>query len=485
MTKISEELAELEAPTVKAVLNVVEKSVGKTPKKSFKKETELSESYIDDDGIWFEARPSQYSVLDEVLDPLGRPYGAFIGGIGSGKTATGAHFVLDKIETNPETLGLIAANTYTQLYQSTLPGLTKLFKKYGIEYVLNKEPKKFGYKSRFEDHKGVLSFRNGAQVVLRTLRNYEYIRGAEYGWFWLDETRDTKKEAWDVVLGRMREPNAKKICGIITTTPNGFDWLYETFHNDTTGLYKYVHCSTYENRKNLPAGYIEGLEKAYTQRYAEQELGGKFIDIVNGATYYAYGDHNNKSFAFDPALKTYMCWDFNYSEKPMSVVLCQEFEPGKYVFNKEFVRQFTNTPEMIEEISRFFKEVNFSGELIITGDSAGSNRQSAAVSSNYEQIEQAFGDYRSFEIVKRKTKSIVNRTEAMNAGLLNMQKEVRYYVDRDACPELHKDFQQVVWKGNGHELEGEKDKMRTHQSDAASYHAYNFHPLESHSKTLQ
>src|SRR5688572_30171846 len=121
----------------------------------------------------FKARPKQYEILDLTLSGKLK-YGLFCGGVGSGKTATGSHFAIDRINNNPETIGFIGANTYKQLDQSTLKAFFGFLEKYEIEYTFNKAPK-YNYKSQFKKHDGIISFPNGCQIITRSLDNYEDI----------------------------------------------------------------------------------------------------------------------------------------------------------------------------------------------------------------------------------------------------------------------------------------------------------------------
>ena len=53
-------------------------------------------------------------------------FNAFVGGVGSGKSHLGAHYLLEMAARNPDARGFIAANTYPQLWQSTLTALYKV-----------------------------------------------------------------------------------------------------------------------------------------------------------------------------------------------------------------------------------------------------------------------------------------------------------------------------------------------------------------------
>jgi phage terminase large subunit len=291
--------------------------------------------------VYFDARPKQADILEALLcrdfeqarkTPI---YGGFFGGIGSGKTATGTHFSLTMIKQNPLPVGFIGANSYQQLNQSTLKCFFGYVDRYGFKYVYDvRPPRSWGIKSRFKKHNGIITFAFGPQIIVRSMENYDDIRGIEIGWFWLDETRDTKKEAWDVIKGRLRDKTSTNRAGLVTTTPNGFDWQHQEFiikpgtKDDSGKILNRDHInvisSTYENRKNLPEGYIESLEDSYDSFLSRQELGGEFVNTQSGRVYYSYTDLNHdKTIKYDATLPLYIGMDFNVD--PMTAVLYQNY----------------------------------------------------------------------------------------------------------------------------------------------------------------
>ena len=66
------------------------------------------------------------------FDARAAKYVAFVGGVGSGKSHLGAHYALEMAARNPDVRGFIAANTYPQLWQSTLTALYKVARHYGV-----------------------------------------------------------------------------------------------------------------------------------------------------------------------------------------------------------------------------------------------------------------------------------------------------------------------------------------------------------------
>lgn len=120
----------------------------------------------------------------------------------------------------PKIRGLIGANTYMQLTQSTLVAVKKVWKKeYGLteydskgnprgDYVVHKQPPDHFTKfEKFDNYRSIISFRNGGIIFMASLDNYEAHDGKEIGWAELDETKDTKEDALKaVILARLSQP---------------------------------------------------------------------------------------------------------------------------------------------------------------------------------------------------------------------------------------------------------------------------------------
>src|SRR5690606_8903937 len=120
----------------------------------------------------------------------------------------------------PKIKGMIAANTYMQLTQSTLVAVKKVWRDYfGIteydskgnpngHYVIHKHPPKHFIKfDNYDNYRSIISFANGAIIYIASLDNYMAHDGKEIGWAELDETKDTKEEALKaVILARLSQP---------------------------------------------------------------------------------------------------------------------------------------------------------------------------------------------------------------------------------------------------------------------------------------
>ncbi len=77
--------------------------------------------------------------------------------------------------------------------------------------------------ARFNQQTGEMTLKSGTEILWRSADNFEALRGPNLGWVYIDEAALVKESAYDVLLGRLREPPAKLW---MTTTPRGYDWIY-------------------------------------------------------------------------------------------------------------------------------------------------------------------------------------------------------------------------------------------------------------------
>lgn len=246
------------------------------------------------------------------------PIAAYMGGIRSGKSITGAHFIHNCIWERPGELGAIFSPTAPQLSKMTLVELKNVLSYYGIEqdrdYIVNKKPdRKYGYKTRFPaDHKGVWSFWNGAQIYTFSLKSF--YRGAEFGYAWGDEIQDATKENLDVVTGRMSgSSNPKTFYSF--TPPRDNPEIDELAYGDSegNGQLPIAIGTTYDNEKNLNPGYIQTLEKTYDKYTFAREVLCERVNMAGFNWLYMFDRNINVSTkaAYQPNSTVYISFDFN------------------------------------------------------------------------------------------------------------------------------------------------------------------------------
>lgn len=443
--------------------------------------------------------PWQHLALTQPFDHF-----AMLAGIATGKTYTGAHFAIKMLKEHPELTGFIGANTYDQLSQATLRELFYWLDEYEFEYVVDcQPPQSWGSKKKFKKYSNIISVRQGDHVThifTRVLGKGNPLRGIEFSWYWIDETRDTPRDTHDVILSRLRESKEFR-KGLVTTTTNGEDWVHDRFvkgrkHNlNGKKLYGSMHVRTI---KSVEAGIIsqdfyDALLQSYSPMMAEQELNAQHVNVEGGRAYYAAGPDNALHVA--PWGDTYpnidrpliIGCDFNFSPAPLVWMVGQLSPDGDSIhwFNEMSgvevgTRQMT--VRVMQQFPNFFYRV--------FGDMSGNQgTTSNAGHTDYHQMGDEFSEagvmfsIDAMEADPSESKSnprVKLRVENMNAMFKNALGEIRQTYNPEMCPLLDGDIRVVGWKpnilmGRG-KLDDNGDKQRTHASDGAGYAVFRLFP---------
>jgi hypothetical protein len=431
---------------------------------------------------------------------INNPYDhfAFFGGVAAGKSCAGSHFVIKMITEHPEKTGFIGANTYDQLSQATLRELFYWLEHYNLDFVVDKmPPAHWKCKRALKKYSNTIHVRNPANetvslIFARVLSDENPLRGIEFSWYWLDETRDTPERTHDVVLSRMRE--SEFIKGIITTTTNGEDWTFKRFCMGDPRVYGSMHVPTFKSVEYgiISEKYYQTLRQTYSPLLAQQELDALHVNILGGKAYYAASDVNRKRIAPwgdevpDRNKPLIIGCDFNFNPSPCVWVVGQigegEFSEHIHWFH-EIALSEASTVEMTYQLLNQFPGFFYR----VFGDvSGGVGTTSNAGETDYQQISNILNqagvpfsiDY--FQEDSKQNPKVRSRVENMNARLKNAVGEIRMTYNPDNCPLLDGDFKMVGWKQNTQtgrgKLDSGGDPMRTHASDAAGYAVWKLFP---------
>jgi len=428
------------------------------------------------------------------------------GGVGCGKTHTGARFVVEQVMSHPELTGFIGANTWDQLSGVALRLLFEALDEYGIEWVVDKmPPPEWGaFQRKFKKYSNILSMRHPitgtiVHAFLRVLAKGDNLRGLEFSWYWIDETRDTPMDTHDIILGRLREGDYVK--GLITTTTNGKDWTFERFKRGADNkTYGCMHVPTLAavNAGLLNQAYYDTLLRSYSMLLAQQELFAKHVNIKTGRAYYAGSENNRRNRAPwgekypNPDRPLIVGCDFNFSPAPC-IFMVGQLGPSYHVGRSKRPRDYSQfihwfgeiasveTPsrEMIQSVITRYPGFQYA----IYGDSSGGvATTSNAGETDYIQMAEVLrenGCLFSMDYDQRNP-LVRDRVENMNAKFGNALGEIRQTYDYQACPNFDNDISTVGWKrsiqrGRG-KLDDGGDVQRTHASDGAGYAVWKLLP---------
>ena len=126
-----------------------------------------------------------------------------------------------------------------------------------------------------------ISWANGATALGYTGTEPDQLRGPEFDTAWVDELAKYKKarEVWDMLAFTMRFGNDPRV--IVTTTPRAIPVMREMLNDETTVV---TRGSTFDNRSNLPAAFLNKLQKKYAgTRLGRQELEAELLEDLVGA----------------------------------------------------------------------------------------------------------------------------------------------------------------------------------------------------------
>jgi len=199
--------------------------------------------------------PQQYEF---VFSP--ERFSFYVGGVGAGKTYSGALRAVIRSQEHPGSLGLICAPTYALLRDASLRTFFELLPE-SLIATYNKTDKH-------------LVLRNGSEILFRSADAPDRLRAVNLAWFWLDEAPLSGYYAWQMLKARLRQ-SGYQTAGWATGTPKGRDGFARDFELDPKAHHALYRASTRANAHNLPPEYIEDL--GYSGAFADQEIEGLFV----------------------------------------------------------------------------------------------------------------------------------------------------------------------------------------------------------------
>jgi Terminase large subunit, T4likevirus-type, N-terminal len=379
----------------------------------------------------------------------------FSGPIGSGKSQALCQEAIKLSYVNQGRTGLIGAPTYPMLRDATQATLFQLLDSSEIPYEFNRAENSLLFKE------------TRSKILFRAVEEFERLRGSNLAWFGLDELTYTSEEAWLRLEGRLRDPKATRLCGFAVWTPKGYDWVYERFIARKVDGYETVVAKPFENRFLLDKvpDYYERLKSSYDSRFYEQEVLGEYLTLHAGKVYQSF-DRAGNTFEADVEESLPLLWALDFNYDPMSSVIAQVHKDGLVVVLDEIVLSRASTYDACSEfISRF---ESHAGGLIVYADASGARMQTSG-KTDLLILREALKNYGRVQYRIPKANPLVrDRVTLMNARLAAADGS-RWLLVHPRCQELIRDFEQVIYKEGSQVVDKDRDKRRTHLSDALGY----------------
>ena len=380
----------------------------------------------------------------------------YSGSIGSGKSQALCNEAIRLSYINAGRTGLIGAPTYPMLRDATLATLSGILEENGIPFELNKA-------------ENVIHMADtGSKILLRSMDEFERLRGTNLAWFGLDELSYTREEAWLRLEGRLRDPLATRLCGFAVWTPKGHDWVWRKFIRDAGDAYEVTFAKPMENRHILDKvpDFYERLKSSYDERFYRQEVLGEYLAADSNRVYSSFTrEQHVADFGVDPRLP--LLWALDFNVDPMSSVVAQIRNDFIEVIDEIVIRRASTIDACQEFLNRFG---NHGPGLVVYGDASGQNLKTSGT-TDYQMIRQFFArtpyrivDYR----VPASNPMVRDRVLLMNARLKDAFGEIHMRIS-SKCKELIKDFEEVTFKDGTTVIDKDRDANRTHLSDALGY----------------
>lgn len=388
------------------------------------------------------------------LNVLKTKFIAYVGGFGSGKTFVGCLFLLVFFCRYPQTKQGYFAPSYPQIRDIFYPTFEEAAELMGFTCDVMLSDKE------------IHVFRNGifyGTVICRSMDKPSSIVGFKIVNALVDEIdtmpKGKAKQAWNKIIARLR----LKIEGVInrvavTTTPEGFGFVYDTFANKPTASYSMVQASSHENHKYLPDDYIESMLETYSKELVEAYINGNFVNLTSG-TIYGNFDRvlNHSDEVEDDVEPLFIGMDFNVNN--MSAIIHVK-RNGKPVAVDEILGVI-DTPAMIEVIkSRYCAN---SRSISVFPDASGNSRKTINAAETDIQLLQSAG----FNVYNDAANPRVrDRINAMNCAFCSVTGERLYKVNTSRCMTYTANLEQQSYNSAG---EPDKAAGNDHTNDAGGY----------------
>ena len=386
------------------------------------------------------------------LNSLNTKFRAYVGGFGSGKTFVGCLDLLNFFGENPGTRQGYFGPSYPAIRDIFYPTFEEAADLLGFTCVIR------------ESNKEIHVYRNGfyyGTVICRSMDNPGSIIGFKISRALVDEIDTLKKDkatlAWNKIIARLRLKIDGVVNGVgVTTTPEGFLFVYEKFKKDPTESYSMVQASTYENEQYLPDDYITSLRESYPEQLIDAYIDGEFVNLTSGTVYNQFDRSlNDTKREWDGKEPVYIGMDFNVGQ--MSAVIHVKDRLGPRAVD-EIVNAY-DTPDIINIIKSRYKNCT----IRVYPDASGGSRKSVNASiTDIALLEQA-----GFSVIYNKKNPFVkDRVLAMNRAFCDNRGNREYFVNVDKCPSYADCLEQQVWNDNG---EPDKTQGKDHANDAGGY----------------
>jgi len=385
-----------------------------------------------------------------------------VGGFGSGKTRSIPLRWISLIDYRAKTQKkktklMVVEPTKEMIRDILIESFDEFFNEHKIKHYYHKT--NHDYTISYKEHKFTALFRSSDDPNSLTGKNLTDIILDEFD---KRHSISHQKDVWKECISRTRKVEHGTVS--IVTTPEGYKETYNLYGEcdyKQKKNFKLIRAKTYENIF-LPKDFIENLYDQYSAELVKQYIEAEFINLTQGKVYYAFDRrYNNTDKVHDRNYPLKLFVDFNVN--PCKWALGQKVGQYDYIVD-QVARKNTNTPEMAQAVGEAY---GYETYYQVYGDFSGHARSTKTSTTDYEIIKQILPNV-EFNI--KPNPLVTDRINAVNSRLCNSKNERRLFVNVDKCPDVVKDFEQVLWHETKREIDKNANPELTHISDAIGYY---------------
>lgn len=382
------------------------------------------------------------------LTGLNTKFRAFVGGFGSGKTYVGCLDQYLFAAAHPGIVQGYFAPTYRDIRDTFWPTMEEAGESLGFRVKVQKADKEVHF------YRGRHWY---GTTICRSMDEPGSIVGFKIARGLVDEIDilpvDKATAAWRKIIARLRLVVPGVVNGVgVTTTPEGFKFVYDQFKRQQNRDYSMVQCSTYENEAYLPPDYIQSLRDTYPQELIDAYLLGEFVNLTSGTVYRNYRrDVNRSKEEIRPSEPLHIGQDFNVND--MASVVFVERPNGWHAVDE--LRGLHDTPHLIETVLSRYE----GHSITVYPDASGKSRKTVNASTSDIALMR---DAKWVVRARESNPPVKDRILAVNAAF----EKQRLWVNDANCPRYAEALEQQAYDKNG---EPDKSTGHDHHNDAGGY----------------
>ncbi|MCE2930398.1 MAG: phage terminase large subunit [Vampirovibrionales bacterium] len=417
------------------------------------------------------------------------------GGYGSGKTFIGSLLGILLSNKYKGKTGLVVADTFTLLEETTLRAYEDHFEAFGWESGIH-------YIKRGGNGKARISFPQwDSHILFMGGRDPERLKSLNLAWCHMEEGSQLPEATFNMVLSRLRAKgvDCHRLFG--TTNPQAVKgWIHKHFvlnggRKELTGedgkvtiINKRRIIAPTSDNKSLNESYVMSMKETFDDEYFRINVLGEDGDYASGLVCKTWTEANvSPTCEYDKNADIFLTCDFNVDPMCWGIA---HYVNGSFCFFDEIAIENTTTHQASEEFAMRYK--GHQGVVIVTGDASGQNRATKAQNvgtTDYTIILNtlsSFGYHRVSTNLPTSNGSIMDRIQAWNAAVCNRD-GVRRVLVSPKCKKIIWNMENlkyingtsVVEEPTTNQIDKDKAlKFSGHMFDAVSYLINRYMPIK-------